>query len=126
MHRRAWGNCPLLHDQGAYVPDPVGALWGQLAFQGSQGPGGFAAHLGRDQQEQGCESAMHLGPLDHPDTSPVHRLEHVIEPVAVGRVRVVKRADVQGGFASLLRLMAPKMRRETARSLAALERQLSC
>jgi len=51
--------------------------------------------------------------------------DHVIEPVAAGRVRVVKRADVQGGFASLLRLMAPKMRRETARSLAALERQLS-
>ena len=51
--------------------------------------------------------------------------DHVLEPVAGGRVRVVKRAEVQGGFGSLLRLVAPKMRRETARSLAALERQLS-
>ena len=51
--------------------------------------------------------------------------DHVIEPVAMGRVRVVKRVEVQGGFGALLRLMTPKMRRETARSLAALERQLS-
>ncbi len=51
--------------------------------------------------------------------------DHVLEPVAGGRVRVVKRAEVQGGLGSLLRLVAPKMRRETARSLAALERQLS-
>jgi hypothetical protein len=53
--------------------------------------------------------------------------DHVLEPVAGGRVRVVKRAEVQGGFGfgSLLLLLAPKMRRETARSLAALERQLS-
>ena len=42
-----------------------------------------------------------------------------------GRVRVVKKAEVHGGFGSLLRLVAPKMRRETARSLAALEEQLS-
>ena len=51
--------------------------------------------------------------------------DHVLEPVAGGRVRVVKRAEVQGGFGSLLLLLAPKMRRETVRSLAALERQLS-
>ena len=51
--------------------------------------------------------------------------DHVLEPVAGGRVRVVKRAEVQGGFGTLLRLMAPKMRRETARSLDALKRQLS-
>ena len=51
--------------------------------------------------------------------------DHVLEPVDGGRVRVVKRAEVHGGFASLLLLIAPKMRRETARSLAALERQLS-
>ena len=51
--------------------------------------------------------------------------EHVLEPVAGGRVRVVKKAEVHGGFGSLLLLVAPKMRRETARSLAALERQLS-
>jgi hypothetical protein len=49
----------------------------------------------------------------------------VLEPVAGGRVRVVKRVEVQGGFSSLLLLFAPKMRREIARSLAALERQLS-
>ncbi len=51
--------------------------------------------------------------------------EHMLEPVAGGRVRVVKRAEVHGGFGSLLLLLAPKMRHETARSLAALERQLS-
>jgi hypothetical protein len=51
--------------------------------------------------------------------------DHVVEPVGVGRVRVVKRVGVQGGFAPLLRLLAPKMRREIAESLAALERQVS-
>lgn len=51
--------------------------------------------------------------------------DHVLEPVAAGRVRVVKKVEVQGGFSSLLLLFAPKMRREIARSLAALERQLS-
>ena len=40
--------------------------------------------------------------------------DHVLEPVAGGRVRVVKRAEVQGGFGSLLLLLAPGMfRRET-------------
>jgi uncharacterized protein YndB with AHSA1/START domain len=51
--------------------------------------------------------------------------DHVLEPVAGGRVRVVKKVEVQGGFSSLLLLFAPKMRREIARSLAGLERQLS-
>jgi uncharacterized protein YndB with AHSA1/START domain len=51
--------------------------------------------------------------------------DHVLEPVAGGRVRVVKKVEVEGGFSSLLLLFAPKMRREIARSLAALERQLS-
>jgi hypothetical protein len=51
--------------------------------------------------------------------------DHLIEPVGRGRVRVVKRADVEGGFAPLLRLViAPKMRRDIAESLAALERRL--
>ncbi len=51
--------------------------------------------------------------------------DHVLEPVAEGRVRVVKRVEVQGGFGPLLRLFAPKMRREITESLAALERRLS-
>jgi hypothetical protein len=51
--------------------------------------------------------------------------EHVLEPVAGGRVRVVKRVAVQGGSGPLLWLFAPKMRREIAESLAALGRQLS-
>lgn len=51
--------------------------------------------------------------------------DHILEPVAGGCVRVVKKVEVQGGFSSLLLLFAPKMRREIARSLAALERQLS-
>jgi hypothetical protein len=51
--------------------------------------------------------------------------EHLLEPVAQGRVRVVKRAEVQGGLGSLLWLLAPRMRRDTAASFAALQRQLS-
>ena len=51
--------------------------------------------------------------------------DHLLEPVAEGHVRVVKRVEVYGGFGSLLRLIAPKMRRDITQSLAALERQLS-
>jgi uncharacterized protein YndB with AHSA1/START domain len=51
--------------------------------------------------------------------------DHLLEPVAEGHVRVVKRVEVHGGFGSLLRLIAPKMRRDITQSLAALERQLS-
>ena len=49
--------------------------------------------------------------------------DHVLEPVAGGRVRVVKRAEVLGGAGPLLLLFAPRMRRDTAESLAALRRQ---
>ena len=45
--------------------------------------------------------------------------DHVLEPVAGGRVRVVKRVEVQGGIAPLVRLFAPKMRRDIVESLAA-------
>ena len=48
--------------------------------------------------------------------------DHVLEPVAPGRVRVVKRVEVEGGIAPLIRLFAPKMRRDIAQSLAALGR----
>jgi hypothetical protein len=51
--------------------------------------------------------------------------DHVLEPAAGGQVRVVKSVEVYGGFGSLLRLIAPKMRRDITQSLAALERQLS-
>lgn len=51
--------------------------------------------------------------------------DHVLEPVAGGRVRVVKKVDVEGGSAPLLRLLAPRMRREITQSLAALESQVS-
>ncbi len=50
--------------------------------------------------------------------------DHLLEPVAGGRVRVVKRVEFQGGFAPLMRLLSPKMRRDIAESLAALERQV--
>ena len=49
--------------------------------------------------------------------------DHVLEPVPRGRVRVVKRAEVLGGAGPLLLLFAPRMRRDTAASLAALQRQ---
>jgi uncharacterized protein YndB with AHSA1/START domain len=51
--------------------------------------------------------------------------EHSLEPLDGGRVRVVKRVEVQGGFGPLLRLLAPKMRREITESLVALERQVT-
>ncbi len=48
--------------------------------------------------------------------------DHSLEPVAGGRVRLVKRAEVHGALGSLLLLAAPKMRRDVAQSLAALGR----
>ena len=51
--------------------------------------------------------------------------DHVLEPVAGGHVRVVKRIEVLGGAGPLLRLFAPRMRRDIAASLAALQRQVS-
>jgi polyketide cyclase/dehydrase/lipid transport protein len=47
---------------------------------------------------------------------------HVLEPVGKRRVRVVKRVEVEGGLAALVRLFAPKMRRDISESLAALGR----
>jgi hypothetical protein len=46
--------------------------------------------------------------------------DHVLEQVSEGRVRVVKRAEVLGGAGPLLLLFVPRMRRDTAESLAAL------
>ncbi len=50
---------------------------------------------------------------------------HLLEPVGQGHVRVVKRAEVEGGSGPLLWLLAPRMRRDNAESLAALQRRLS-
>jgi hypothetical protein len=50
--------------------------------------------------------------------------DHVLEPVAGGHVRVVKRVEVHGGFGPLLLLFVPRMRRDIAESLAALARLL--
>jgi hypothetical protein len=50
--------------------------------------------------------------------------EHLLEPTAAGRVRVVKRADVQGRTGPLLRLLAPRMRRDTAASFATLQQRV--
>jgi hypothetical protein len=48
--------------------------------------------------------------------------DHVLEPVAKGRARVIKKVEVDGGIAPLVRLFAPRMRRDIAESLAALGR----
>jgi hypothetical protein len=48
--------------------------------------------------------------------------EHVLEPVGKRRVRVVKRVEVEGGLAPLVRMFAPKMRRDISESLIALGR----
>ena len=51
--------------------------------------------------------------------------DHLLGPTAAGSVRVVKRAEVQGGAGPLLRLLAPRMRRDTAASFAALQQRVS-
>src|SRR5256885_13966510 len=48
--------------------------------------------------------------------------DRVIEPAGKGRARVIKRVEAAGGIAPLVRLLAPKMRRDIAVSLAALGR----
>ena len=50
--------------------------------------------------------------------------DHSLEPLDGGRVRVVKRVEVHGGSGPLLRMFAPKMRRDINQSLCALERLL--
>lgn len=47
---------------------------------------------------------------------------HLIEPDTEGHVRVIKRVEVQGTFGSLLRLLAPKMRRDITQSLTNLQK----
>ena len=51
--------------------------------------------------------------------------DHRIEAVAGGNVRVVKKVEVEGACAPLVLMFVPKMRRDIAASLAALEGQLS-
>ena len=51
--------------------------------------------------------------------------DHLVEPVAGGYVRVVKRVEVEGACGPLVRMFAPKMRRDIAASLVALQGQLS-
>jgi uncharacterized protein YndB with AHSA1/START domain len=51
--------------------------------------------------------------------------DHRLEPTAGGYVRVVKRVEVEGACAPLVLMFVPKMRRDIAASLAALEGQLS-
>ena len=51
--------------------------------------------------------------------------DHRIEPAGEGHVRVVKRVEVEGACRPLVLMFVPKMRRDIAASLAALEGQLS-
>ena len=51
--------------------------------------------------------------------------DHRLEPTAAGYVRVVKRVEVEGACAPLVLMFVPRMRRDIAASLAALEGQLS-
>ena len=50
---------------------------------------------------------------------------HLLESAGQGCVRLVKRAEVQGGSGPLLRLLAPRMRRDTAASFTALQQRVS-
>ena len=49
----------------------------------------------------------------------------MVDPVAGGRVRVVKKVDVQGALSAVIRLLVPKMRRDIAESLVNLGKQVS-
>jgi len=51
--------------------------------------------------------------------------DHILEPLGEGKIRVVKRVDVYGGTAPLIRLFAPRMKRDITESMAALERMLT-
>jgi hypothetical protein len=51
--------------------------------------------------------------------------DHRLEPAGEGCVRVVKRVEVEGACGPLVLMFVPKMRRDIAASLAALEGQLS-
>jgi len=51
--------------------------------------------------------------------------DHRIEPAGEGYVRVVKRVEVEGACGPLVLMFVPKMRRDIAASLVALEGQLS-
>lgn len=51
--------------------------------------------------------------------------DHTLETVAGGQVRLVKRAEVEGGAGPLIRLFAPRMRRDTTASLAVLQKLFS-
>ena len=51
--------------------------------------------------------------------------DHRIEPAGEGYVRVVKRVEVEGACGPLVLMFVPKMRRDIAASLTALEGQLS-
>ena len=59
--------------------------------------------------------------------TPIGKLvfDHVVEPIAGGRVRVVKKVDVHGALTPVVRLLAPKMRRDIAESLANLGKLVS-
>ena len=51
--------------------------------------------------------------------------DHRLEPAPAGYVRVIKRVEVEGACAPLVLMFVPRMRRDIAASLAALEGQLS-
>ena len=59
--------------------------------------------------------------------TPIGKLvfDHVVDPMAGGRVRVVKKVDAQGALSAVIRLVVPKMRREIAESLANLGKLVS-
>jgi hypothetical protein len=59
--------------------------------------------------------------------TPIGKLvfDHVVEPIAGGRVRVIKKVDAQGALAPVIRLLAPKMRRDIAESLVNLGKLVS-
>ena len=123
-------------------PDAVWAVWVDVAHWPDWDVSKEMARLDGPFQPGTCGWAKQRGNLGGPFTITVVEtgrrwvsecpvpmgkviFHHTLEPVDGGRVRVVKRAEVVGGSGPLLRLFAPRMRRDVDESLANLAKRLS-
>jgi hypothetical protein len=115
-------------------PDEVWKVWTDVARWPEWDVSKEIAQLDGPFEPGSCGWAKQRGNLGGPFTItavecpvPLGKVvfHHTLEAVATGQVRVVKRAEVEGGAGPLLRLFAPKMRRDTAASLAVLQKLLS-
>jgi hypothetical protein len=123
-------------------PDAVWAVWTDVAHWPEWDVSKEMAHLDGPFRQGACGWAKQRGNLGGSftitvvDTGrrfvsecpvPMGKVifHHTLEPVGGGRVRVVKKVEVLGGSGPLLRLFAPRMRRDIDESLANLAKRLA-